>query len=292
MSGWKYYNHALLPAVAPHEEADVQALNHPDVWHFDANGKRIRPLFARWTSDFDCGYDTGWYHCILDKPFNINALKSSYRYEINRAIKDCDARVIDVNDYAEQMYEVYIADIKTYKNRIAVPDKDAFCAHLRQWKEIVFGVFPKGSDVLAGWNKIRVHPAELALISQKSKPEFQKMRINLALIYAVCEYFKEDLASGKYICDGERNVYHVSNFMLFLEKYFGFHKVYCKLHIKYNPYLNMFLRPAKSPHTYIHTYIHTYYPFRKLIAKLPFTFARQLSVVLTMEEIVKKQEKL
>jgi hypothetical protein len=249
---WKYYNHALRPNIAPHEVADVASLDKVETWKTCGGA---RPLFARWTSHFDCGYDTDWYYCILDKPFNISKLKSNYRYEINRAIRDCETRIIDVNDYTEQIYEVFIADVKTYNNRIIIPDKNVFCADVRQWKGIVFGVFLPCSDMLVAWNRVEVRAAYISLISQKSKPEFQKMRVNIALVYAVREYFKEDLANGKYICDGERNIYHTTNFMIFLEKYFGFRKVYCKLHIKYNPYLNMLLRPTKLPHTYI-SFIH------------------------------------
>ena len=38
-----------------------------------------------------------------------------------------------------------------------------------------------------------------------------------------------------YISDGSRAVLHETKFQDYLIKYFGFRKVYCKLHLKYKP---------------------------------------------------------
>jgi hypothetical protein len=82
---WGYYNHALLPTTAPHEEADVAALDNPETWKPKGGG---RPLFARWTSHFDCGYETEWWWCVLDKPFDISALKNKRRYVVKQGIQN------------------------------------------------------------------------------------------------------------------------------------------------------------------------------------------------------------
>jgi hypothetical protein len=111
----------------------------------------------------------------------------------------------------------------------------------------------------------------------KTNPKYEKLGINAALVYGMCEYFKEDLANGKYICDGERNVYHPTNFQAYLEKYFGFRKAYCRLHLRY------------APRTYISFIIYIFYSFRKILRYLPFNFVKKINAVLMMEEIVRAQ---
>lgn len=42
------------------------------------------PLFARWTSDWPCGKETQWWYCLKDTPFDIEKIKSNYRYKIRK----------------------------------------------------------------------------------------------------------------------------------------------------------------------------------------------------------------
>ena len=59
---WEYYNHALVPTTAPHVEPDVSWIRNKKVWKEFAGGKY--PLLVRWVTDFDCGQETEWWHCI------------------------------------------------------------------------------------------------------------------------------------------------------------------------------------------------------------------------------------
>ena len=40
------------------------------------------PLLARWTEDFDCGYETEWWYVIKDTPLDLSKLKKKRRYDI------------------------------------------------------------------------------------------------------------------------------------------------------------------------------------------------------------------
>ncbi len=83
ISGWRYYyNHAAILTTAPHVKVDVHPLVDKTIWKMDSN-----PYFARWTTDFDCGYETEWWYCIKDTPFDISKLNSKKRYEINKGKK-------------------------------------------------------------------------------------------------------------------------------------------------------------------------------------------------------------
>ena len=89
MKNWKYYNHAAIPVTA---------------------------LLARWTTEFDCGYETNWWYVVKDNPFDINALKSKRRYEINKGIKNFNVKEIEPMNYADfQDYlEKYFGFRKAY----------------------------------------------------------------------------------------------------------------------------------------------------------------------------------
>ena len=68
--GWRYYNHAAIPICASHEVPDLSPLEDRSIW----NARGGAPVLARWTSDWDCGYETEWWYVIKDEPFDITAL--------------------------------------------------------------------------------------------------------------------------------------------------------------------------------------------------------------------------
>jgi hypothetical protein len=80
IDGWKFYNHAAIPTTAPHEIPDLKPIESGLVW----SNMGGTPLLARWSSDWDCGYETQFWYVIKDEPFNITALKSK---DVMRSIK-------------------------------------------------------------------------------------------------------------------------------------------------------------------------------------------------------------
>jgi len=272
---WRYYNHALLPNCAPHEKADVEILKNKNFWK---TFRPKRPLFACYTTHFDCGYETGWWHCILDKPFDIATIKSERRRQINQGLQNFDIRVIDVKIYAEQIFDVHKSAWKTYnKTGKFKIEKEHFCEEVRKWNYLVFGAFDKGNDQLVAYYTVKVYPAYICLMTLKANPAAEKKRVNLAINYFVCDFFRKEIENGKYIGGGNRNIYHKTNFQEFLEKNFGFKKAYNHLHIKYVPFVAFLIKIL--------------YPFRKIIKKIPFTIANQVSGILLMEEICRERRK-
>ena len=71
MMGWRYYNHAVIPSSPPNAPLNLTPLEDGSIWKI---GKT--PLLARWTTNFDCGYETNWWYVIKDTPFDINVLKA------------------------------------------------------------------------------------------------------------------------------------------------------------------------------------------------------------------------
>jgi len=272
---WRYYNHALMPNCAPHEEADVESLKDKSIWK---KFKPNRPLFACWTTDFDCGYETGWWYCILDKPFEINNISSNRRTKLKQAIKNFDICIIDVKEYASQMFFIHKSAWNTYhKTGNFNTEQERFCNEVEKWEGIVFGAFDKEKKELVAYYRVKENDTYIELVTLKSNPDFEKQRVNLAIMYFVYQYFRKAIEQGKYLCGGSRNIYHTTNFQEFREKNFGFRKAYSHLHIQYTPFIKPFIKLM--------------YPFRKIIKKLPFTITNQISGVLLMEEIQKNLTK-
>lgn len=38
-NGWKYYNHALLPTMAPHKNVDTKLLQNGEIWQIQWGGQ-------------------------------------------------------------------------------------------------------------------------------------------------------------------------------------------------------------------------------------------------------------
>ncbi len=73
------------------------------------------------------------------------------------------------------------------------------------------------------------------------------------MVARILEDNNDSLNKGFYINDGARSIRHETAFQDYLEKYFGFRKAYCKLHIAYRFPVNIAVKLL--------------YPFRKKIKK-------------------------
>lgn len=273
IDGWKYYNHAAIPTTAPHEIPDISPITDGSVWK-----SRGAPLLARWTTEYDCGCETNWWYVIKDMPFDISALKAKRRYEINKGIKNFDVQEIDPTIYADELYNVQIAAYSAYpeKYRPSV-NKEKFISSVQRWDSLVcIGAFDRESGLLCGYSLLsKESETYVDFKVMRTKPECEKNGVNAALVEGILRYFNSFLTHGGYICDGARSINHETAFQDYLEKYFGFRKAYCKLHITYNPKLNWLIQLL--------------YLFRKLLMKFDeIGKVHQLNAVLRMEEIVRK----
>lgn len=275
INGWRYYNHAAIPTTLPHEHPDISPIEDGSIWKLDGS-----PLLARWTTDFDCGYETNWWYIIKDTPFDISALKAKRRYEINKGVKNFEAIVIDPTNYGEELYSVQIAAFSAYppKYRPTV-DKKAFMDNVQNWKQyIVIGAFCRESDELCGYALLRKESDNYIGFSVlKTNPRHEKNGVNAALVEAIMREFDPLLSSGGYICDGARSINHETAFQDYLEKYFGFRKAYCRLHVEYNPKLKWLMKLL--------------FCARKLLSKLDgIGIVHSLNSILRMEEICRNED--
>ena len=274
--GWMYYNHAYLPDGGPQDTPDLQSLKDGSIWKTSKN----KALMARWTTDFDCGYDTGWWYCIKDSKFDINSVKAKIRYYIKKGVDTFDVRVIDPVAYQEEIFDCAIKAFSVYPAAYRPTlNKDSFIKELYDWKNgqyVVFGAFEKENGTLQGYALCHERDCCVDFNVQKTNPAYEKLQVNAALVYGICEYYNERLSKDFYICDGARNIMYETNFQSYFEKYFDFRKAYCVLHLKYRKGVNFLVKLI--------------FPFRKVIAKINNGLCKRISGVLKMEEIMRKSK--
>ncbi len=279
IDGWKYYNHAAVPISAPHEVPNMEPINDGYIWKIGG-----APLLARWTAEFDCGYETNWWYVIKDTPFDVNVLKAKRRYEINKGKKNFDVREINPQEYLKELYEIFLIAYeswpKKYRPKFTYDDmKKVITNIISNPKMVCYGGFYKETGELCGFSQLCIHDTYAEFNVQRVKPIYEKFQINAALVSGMLENMYKKLEQPNfYIVDGARSINHETNFQDYLEKYFGFRKAYCKLHIQYNSKIKWL--------------IVLLFPFRKLLGKLDsIGVVHQINSVMKMEEICRNDRK-
>lgn len=269
--GWKYYHHAALPTTPPHETPNFSPLEDGSIWEIGSG-----TLLARWTSDFDSGEEGNFWYVIKDTPFDLAALKAKRRYEVNKGIKNFEVKEISPREHMEALYRVQTEALLGYPehNRPTVSREAFFRDMGREENYVYFGAFSRKTEELQGFLYVLKGEGWIDFKVLKASPSAEREGVNAALVEGLLRYFEVSLQNGIYISDGARSIHHETAFQDYLEKYFGFRKAYCKLHIRY--------RPGIKP------VIGLIYPFRKLLAKLDGIGAiHQINSVLRMEEIAR-----
>ncbi len=269
MESWRFNNISVMPACVPHKVPNLEIAKNGKLF------KRYKKaMLIQWVTDFDCGYETNWWYTIKDTPFDITELKSKRRYEINKGNKFFDVRIISSKEYAEEIYAAHIKSLNGYIKK-RVPEHDAFIQSLINWSNAthltLYGAFFKETQQLCGYALIAAQENTIHLSSHKTDPEYEKFGINAAIVHKIAEDNKQKLNNGFYLCDGSRPIRHRTAFPDYLEKYFGFRKAYCHLHIKYKFPFGLAVKML--------------YPFRKILQKLD-----KISVVHNINAILKLEE--
>ena len=227
---WKKYQGALLWDGNPKKET-------PTIEDAKEALKESGAMFARWTSNWDCGTPTEWWYCIKDTPFDINSISSNYRYKIHKGNKHFDVKIINPNEYIEDIYQVQVFAFSAYPELYRPHiNREIVKKSIADWQNgyIVFGAFEKETQKLCGFTLIKESIGKVELVSQRTIPQYEKLQVNAALVYGVVMHYNSLLSKDFYIVDGERNIKHQTHFFEYLIKYFGFRLAYCNLNIVYS----------------------------------------------------------
>lgn len=273
MKNWKYYNHAAIPTTAPHEEVDLKPLEDGSIWKVDGG----IPLLARWTSDFDCGYETNWWYVIKDTPFDISALKAKRRYEINKGKKNFFVELIQSELYEEELYQVTIQAFEGWPVKYRpVVDHDSFIKSVKEWSNnLIYGAFSNETKMLCGYAFLTEYEKHIDFSMLRTIPAMEKNGINAAIVEKILTDYQDNLQKGNYICDGCRSIRHETAFQDYLEKYFGFRKAYCKLNVKYRKVIGGI--------------VECLYLIRNFLKKIDnIGVVHQINAIIKMEEIIRE----
>lgn len=260
---FKKYNHALIPSVPPHllEIPSKQDIRHL-VW-------KSKVLFARYTSDFqliippDCNIESSdiqpdtmsentipqvWYFCIREMPISLESLTAKQRYRVKKGLKKNNIRKIDWNDIEsrfDEFFDMLVASFSDFPDVYRPTlDKENIRNNLKsacQSDNIDVWLCEEvetGKIIGYSWCSLVQNMVNLNVV--KIDPAYLKNEVNAALGFVLCQYYLNE-KKLKYICDGERNIRHQSNYQNFLVSVLGFRKAYCRLHIVYNPLVAPFV---------------------------------------------------
>lgn len=273
MKTWRYYNHAMIPTTHPHEEVDVETLNSKDFWKENKNA-----LLARWTSDFDCGYETNWWYVIRDGEFDVDKLPSKQRKHIRQALRKCYAKQISCCAYAEDLFRVYEEAIKRYINADGEKQtKERFLLNCIDRENVTYWAgFDAATDRMIGYMIVLEYSDYVAISVAKFSADFLKLQVSDVLYATVLEHYLNK--KGKqYVLSGERSILHHTNTQAYKIRTFGYRKAYCRLHIAYNPKIRWVIKLI--------------YPFRSILCKFDgIGLVHQINAVLKMEEIVRSDK--
>ena len=270
--GWKYYNHAAIPTTPPHINPDTSCVNDGTIWKIDGS-----PLLARWTTDFDCDYETNWWYLIKDTKFDFEDISSKNQKSIRQALKKCDVQKIVFSENMDQIYSCYLSAYAKYENADNMMEKEQFINFCNSQEDYIeyWGGYDKESGCLIGYLMVGVFDNYVELKIAKFNPEHSNKRVSDALYFTVLDYYLNS-CSKKYVSSGARNINHKTNTQEYKIKRFGFRKAFCKLHVEYNPKVKILMRIA--------------YPFRKVFKKLDhITFLHQVNSIFLMDEISRQK---
>lgn len=274
--GWEYYNHALIPTTAPHESPDLSQIKRRKNWRELADGKR--PLFARWTTDFDCSQETKWWYLIKEGPYNIEEASSKIRRHIRQSLRNCCVRKVCVEDCLDDLFRVYEEAYARYQNADNQMSYEAFkedYLHGEDHAEYWGGYEQTGR--LIGYMVVIVWDDYVEISVAKFSAQYMNLRVSDALYHTILEFYLNQ-EGKKYVSSGQRSINHVTNTQDYKINTFGYRKAYCKLHIKYR------LEVA--------VLVHLLYPFREYLKKFEDKkIIHQLLAVLKMEEIVREERR-
>lgn len=270
IDGWKYYNHAAIPTTAPHETPDISPIADGSIWKIRGG----TPLLARWTTEFDCGYETNWWYVIKDAPYDINDVSKKNQKSIRQALKKCYVKRIEIANYTDDLWECYSSAHSRYKNADNCLGKDVFingCDPQLDW----WAGFDCETDKMIGWFNVRVYDAYVEIQSAKFHAEFMQKQVSDALYHYVLDYYLNVLKK-EYVSSGFRSINHKTNTQEYKIRRFGYRKAYCRLHIQYNPKIRVIIKLL--------------FPFRKALKLLDkITIMHQIKGILKMEEIYREE---
>lgn len=276
INNWFYYNHAAIPSTPPHVTPSTECIDSGEIWHIEGN----TPLLARWTTDFDCGYETNWWYVIKEAPFDMAALSAKEQKSIRQALRKTEAKIIKMTEHTEELYECYKEAFARYDSAtipMTIEEFSDYCKTTDE-KHECWGTFELETHHLTGYMTVYVLDGVAETLNAKFDCRYLKTQASDALYYYILTHYLNERGL-KYVSGGERSISHVTGTQDYKIKRFGYKKAYCKLNLVYNPKIKPFVKIA--------------YAFRGLFKLLDkIRIFHLVNGVIAMERIVREGKKM
>lgn len=267
--GWKYYNHALVSDVAPHESPSLEIFDDKLIW------KKSKALLAQWTENFDLYENAEWYYIIKDAPFDENQLSSKKRKHIRQAFKKVYVKKINPTVYAKDLAEVYNHACLRYECFSGVEKTPENFHDNRYDNRDFWGAFSVEENRLIGYMECEIKEKNVNTLDSKYHCDFLNLRASDALHYFILNYYLNE-KNFRYVSSGNRSINHKTNVQNYKIENFGFRKAYCKLCVIWNPKIKWVIKFL--------------YPLRSFFLKFDkVSFVHKINGVLKLEYIVRNQ---
>jgi hypothetical protein len=230
---------------------------------------------ARYTTNFDCGFETPWYYVICDAPIDLKKLNSANRYNINHGLRHFYVQKIRKNlENVRELYRIYKKSSERYTNFTPVSESDFIEAAINSFESnVYYGAYYKNNNLLCGYTSVKEQANVASFNTMKLDQAYFKFGLTYVLVFWVTDiYLKQK--KFKYIHNGERSVRHDTEMQDFLIKRLSFRKAYTNLHMEYKFFLGLLIRIC--------------YPFRKLFNKLHGILFHNVSALLLQEQIAQE----
>jgi hypothetical protein len=225
---WKKNHGVLCPVSSPHIPLEI-----------DRNELRRallknRALMAMWSSHWDSNNPAEWWWVVCDtENYDITKItKDKMRQKIRKGLKNCDTRLLTIDDFLRLSYPIYCASFIDYGLK-PVGEKRYRKHYLnleRYPGHHYWGTFYQ--DQMASYAHSTVIDGIVILVDGKRDKRLEKSLANCAKYYNMLNYY---LNNGlRYVTNGWKTMLHDTNISDFLE-YFEFRKVFCRLELELSP---------------------------------------------------------
>lgn len=263
----RLHHAALVPLTMPHaipaltdSEARALCLEHR-VW------------LVRWEVDFDMPEPSEWWHVVKDQPECLSHLGKKTRNQVRRGLKQFVVNPVTKEVIIEEGYRVYCKAYDryaTFETMLSEPDFENAIHELPSCTEF-WGVRDRTDGRLVAFSENIVRDNACFYNSIWFEPEALKAYSGYALFYEMNRHYLND-RKMLYVSDGARSISHQTEVHEFLERKFGFRKVYARLKIQYFPGIGLVVKALC--------------PLRRLFKRFPnVMFFQQAFVLLEQERI-------
>lgn len=223
-----------------------------------AQAREVRRKLGGWWITWTGGFQPSvvadrWYAVICRQFKGLDEMDGKRRYEVKRALKNCEVKQISADEVARDGFETFSAALRSYGEAHAAeaPSEDEFRKRVRgdsgfpdirhHWgayhggRMIAFAQCNVFDQVEVNYSLIKIHPEHMRLCP------------GYALVHRMNEYY---LAEQKfeYVNDGWRSILHETGIQEFLIQKFGFEKVSSELCLSYRPPLGLIMAMvARAP---------------------------------------------